>query len=30
VRSGQAVGMQLASTAAALVILVDMILKPGA
>jgi len=30
VRSGQAVGLQLASTAAVLVILVDMIWKPGA
>jgi uncharacterized membrane protein len=30
VRSGQAVGMQLASTGAVLVILVDMIWKPGA
>jgi hypothetical protein len=30
VRSGQAVGMRLASTAAVLVILVDMIWKPGA
>lgn len=29
VRSGQAVGMQLASTAAVVVILVDMIWKPG-
>jgi uncharacterized membrane protein len=30
IRSGQAVGLQLASTAAVLVILVDMIWKPGA